>query len=1270
MITYDGPSALSEFRAGTLLKKLQEINGDIMSVRAQYQHFIDTDTLSDNESQKAQALLDYGASHKSSTKTHLTFLVVPRMGTISPWSSKATDIFHNAGLKMVRRVERGVRYEIKGVASLTTEEKVAIHTLLHDRMTENIIENGNTEERLSSLFEQSPPRPLSTVPVLKEGALALSQANDMLGLALSDDEIEYLLARFIALNRDPTDAELMMFAQVNSEHCRHKVFNAKWTVDGVSQDRSLFKMIKNTYEKHSEGVMSAYSDNGAVLEGGKGDFFFADTKTGTYTHHIEPAHMVIKVETHNHPTAIAPVPGAATGSGGEIRDEGATGRGAKPKAGLTGFSVSNLQLPGNELPWEQDYGRANHMASALEIMIDGPLGGAAFNNEFGRPNILGYFRSYEQEVDGIVRGYHKPIMLAGGIANIREENASKDTIKPGDKLVILGGPAMLIGLGGGAASSKAVGSGSVDLDFASVQRHNPELQRRAQEVINHCWSAERNPIVSIHDIGAGGYSNAVSEIVHDQGLGAIVELRKIHNAEPGMTPMEIWSNEAQERYVLAIRPKDLDRLKTYCERERCPYAVIGEATEEAHLKVTDEEFDTNVVDAAMDTFFGKPPKMEIVYSSHSNARHPLDFDNITLASAIERVLKSPTVGNKSFLITIGDRSVGGMIARDQMVGPWQVPVADVAVTLNSFDGYGGEAMALGERAPLAINDPASSGRMAIGELITNIAAADIQNLSDVKLSANWMAAVGTQGGDQALFETVRAVGMEFCPALGLTIPVGKDSTSMKAQWEDKQVVSPLTLVVSGFAPVDDVRKTLTPVLKTDEDSLLIAVPLSQGTRLGGSVLAQVYSQTANHGPDVDPGPVKAFFEAITRLKREGKVLAYHDRSDGGFMVTLLEMAFAGRCGMDVIVRSKNPIRELLNEELGVVVQVRTKDERAVLAAFEHAYRIAELNDRDEITFSGGDGTELFRAERSSLQQWWSHTSHNIALLRDNPQSVQSEFDAIVERDRGISPAVTFEVRRPKFTKRPRVAILREQGVNGQVEMAAAFDRAGFAAVDVHMSDIFAGRQILEDFTGLAACGGFSYGDVLGAGGGWAKSILMSDAIRAQFKAFFERDNTFSFGVCNGCQMLSQLKELIPGAESWPQFMRNTSEQFEARLVTVQIQESPSILLKDMAGSRLPVPTAHGEGRAVFDESSSPLICARYVDSSGEPTERYPFNPNGSPTGATAMTTPDGRATIMMPHPERVFRNVQLSWRPDDWISEDSPWMQMFYNAYQWSVTRD
>jgi len=1141
---------------------------------------------------------------------------------------------------------------------------------------------------------------MSRVDILAGGRPALEAANASLGLALADDEIDYLVQAFQELGRDPSDVELMMFAQANSEHCRHKIFNASWDIDGEAQQKSLFGMIKNTYEMAGDRVLSAYKDNAAVIEGSVAARFFPNPESKAYGFSEEPVHILMKVETHNHPTAIAPFSGAATGSGGEIRDEGATGRGAKPKAGLTGFTVSDLNIPGFEQPWESKYGKPERIVSALDIMIEGPIGGAAFNNEFGRPNLNGYFRTFEQKVNGAngeeVRGYHKPIMLAGGMGNIRADHVEKGEIEVGAKLICLGGPAMLIGLGGGAASSMASGSSSADLDFASVQRGNPEMERRCQEVIDQCWQlGDANPIAFIHDVGAGGLSNAFPELVKDGGRGGDFALRKVNNDEPGMAPLEIWCNEAQERYVMAVSPENMARFEAICERERCPYAVVGTATEEHHLTLGDTHFENKPVDLPMSVLFGKPPKMHRSVTRVAYEVSEFDCSKIELADAVERVMKFPAVASKSFLITIGDRSITGQVVRDQMVGPWQVPVADCAVTAVGFNAYTGEAMAMGERTPLALIDGPASGRMAIGETLTNMAGTPISALEDIKLSANWMCAAGHPGEDEKLYDTVRAVGMELCPQLGITIPVGKDSMSMRTVWQDgdeqKSVTAPLSLVISGFAPVTDVRKVLTPQLRTDlgeTDLILLDLGASQN-RMGLSALAQVYNEVGQSVPDLDDADTFAtFFAAVQELNNQGLLLAYHDRADGGLFATLAEMAFAGRTGLDISLDliaqdSDDVAAALFNEELGAVIQVKRENTEQVLTELSAAGLgdivavIGALNPDDCITLSFDD-EEIYSERRVTLQRWWAETSYRVQSLRDNSECAQQEFDALLDaEDPGLNVSLSFDqtdnVAAPFISTgaRPQMAILREQGVNGQIEMAAAFDRAGFNAVDVHMSDILSGRVSLDQFKGLVACGGFSYGDVLGAGEGWAKSVLFNPRARDQFSAFFERQDSFALGVCNGCQMLSNLHELIPGAELWPHFVRNNSEQFEARVAMVEVQKSDSLFLDGMAGSRMPIAVAHGEGRAEFADqthlanlSNSGTIALRYVDNRGNPTETYPANPNGSPAGITGVTTRDGRVTIMMPHPERVFRAVQNSWAPDDW-SEDGAWIRMFRNARKW-----
>ncbi|WP_206022215.1 phosphoribosylformylglycinamidine synthase [Billgrantia bachuensis] len=1311
MLELRGAPALSAFRHDKLLAALRARVPEVESLHAAYVHFVDhAGEFSDEERNLLGQLLDYGIRSASDDSQSAfdsegqLFLVVPRIGTQSPWSSKATDIARNCGLGRVRRIERGIAYRVVLKAPMSEAAFMAIRETLHDRMTESVLTDASDAARL---FAHHEPAPLGQVNILEGGRAALEEANLSLGLALAEDEIDYLVDAFRDLERNPSDVELMMFAQANSEHCRHKIFNADWVIDGEAQSHSLFKMIKNTYQASPDNVLSAYSDNAAVIEGVTAPRFFAAPLTGkvaeraVYAAQREPIHILMKVETHNHPTAIAPYPGAATGAGGEIRDEGATGIGGKPKAGLTGFTVSNLRIPEFVQPWEAfDYGKPERMQSALAIMLEGPIGGASFNNEFGRPNLTGYFRTYEQDTLGAGgierRGYHKPIMIAGGYGNIREGHVQKGEIPVGGKLIVMGGPAMLIGLGGGAASSMASGASSADLDFASVQRENPEMERRAQEVIDRCWAlGEANPIRFFHDVGAGGLSNALPELVKDGERGGRFELRAIPNAEPGMSPLEIWCNEAQERYVLAVAPEDLDTFDALCARERCPYAVVGEATEAHHLEVRDGHFATKPVDLPMSVLFGKPPKMQREFQREALELPGVMLDNLDLREAMERVLRLPTVASKSFLITIGDRSITGMVARDQMVGPWQVPVADVAVTTASFDTHAGEAMAMGERPPVALIDPAASARLAVAETITNLAAAPIEKLGDIKLSANWMSAADHVGENQALFDAVHAVGMELCPQLGIAIPVGKDSMSMRTAWrsddeaEEKSVIAPLTLAVTGFAPVTDALKTLTPQINLDQDeSDLILIDLGGGrNRLGGSALAQVYGQVGNECPDLDdPEDLKAFFAVIQGLNRDDKLLAYHDRSDGGLLVTLLEMAFAARAGLEIkldwlIDEPTQAVDALFAEELGAVIQVNRQHTEEVLAQFaaagiETCGVIARPRYDDQVRVTLFE-EPLLETTRLLTQRTWAETSYRMQALRDNPDCAKSEFDGLLDgRDPGLSATATFDVDEDVAapfvnTLRPAVAILREQGVNGHVEMAWAFDRAGFESVDVHMSDILEGRVSLEEFKGLVACGGFSYGDVLGAGGGWAKSVLFNPRAQEQFAAFFERDDSFGLGVCNGCQMFAQLKELIPGAENWPRFVRNESEQFEARVAMVQVEQNPSILLAGMEGSRLPIAVAHGEGRAEFRDSAhlrsmqgSAQVALRYVDNYGQVTTHYPSNPNGSPSGITGLTTPDGRVTIMMPHPERVVRTVSNSWRPAEW-TRDGAWMRLFRNARVW-----
>jgi phosphoribosylformylglycinamidine synthase len=1288
-----GRRALSDFRLTKLLAQARAALPGLITIRTQYWHFVKVRRpLEPRARALLEALLTYGPK-TAHERVDLGLLVVPRLGTISPWSSKATDIARQSGLEAVERIERGTAFaiELSGRAQPDAALLARLAPLVHDRMTETVLERF---EQADALFHRATPAPLAHVDLLGEGEAALTRANGEMGLALSPDEIAYLADYFTRIGRNPTDVELMMFAQANSEHCRHKIFNAGWVVDGRPMPHSLFGMIRHTHAQHPHGTLVAYADNAAVMEGARTQRFFPGTD-GVYGFRDEAAHILMKVETHNHPTAISPFPGAATGSGGEIRDEGATGRGAKPKAGLTGFTVSHLRIPSFVQPWErQDYGRPGRIASPLQIMLAGPIGGAAFNNEFGRPNLLGYFRTFEQAVAGEQRGYHKPIMIAGGVGNIAPDQIEKLPLTRGTALVQLGGPGMLIGLGGGAASSMGTGQNTEDLDFDSVQRGNPEIQRRAQEVIDRCWSlGADSPILSIHDVGAGGLSNALPELVHGGGVGGRFQLRDIPSEEPGMSPLQVWCNEAQERYVLAVRADRLEQFRALCERERCPFAVIGTATGADQLVVEDKLFDNAPVDMDLSVLLGKPPRMTRDVRHVQRDLPALDLASVALDEAVLRVLRFPAVASKTFLISIGDRTVGGLCSRDQLVGPWQVPVADVAVTLSGFETRAGEAMAMGERTPLALIDAPASGRMAVGEAITNIAAARISNLGEVKLSANWMAPAGHPGEDAALYDTVQAVGMELCPALGVSIPVGKDSMSMKTTWQERgaarQVTAPVSLIVSAFAPCLDARRTLTPQLRAlDEDTVLLLADLGAGrNRLGGSALAQVYGQLGNQPPDVDdPGVLRGFFEAVQALNDAGLLLAYHDRSDGGLLATACEMMFASHVGVTldldpVLAHGYAPhavLAALFNEELGAVVQVRRTDLARVHKQFadtgldRHVSEIGAVNRVGRLIVRAG-GKERFSQLGTTLLSAWSETTFQIQRLRDNPQCAQEEFDALLDAsDPGLHAQLTFDpaqdVAVPFVGRgaRPRVAILREQGVNGQIEMAAAFHRAGFAAVDVHMSDVIAGRTSLREFAGFAACGGFSYGDVLGAGEGWAKSILFNPRARDEFEAFFRRGDSFALGVCNGCQMLSNLRSLIPGADAWPHFVRNRSEQFEARFVMVEVLPGPSLFFDGMVGTRMPIATAHGEGFAEFGSArqladARPLVALRFVDNRAAATERYPFNPNGSPEGITGLTTPDGRFTILMPHPERVFRTVQMSWHPDEW-GEDGPWLRMFRNA--------
>ena len=1346
ILHFPGSAVLSPFRREQLLKRFSALGLPVADISGQYEHYVWLASPLDAAGQsQLERLLDYGTPLEASpeNRNSLVLRVFPRFGTVSPWASKATDIAHNCGLATVRRIERGIRYVITpergllGSKSLNEAQLQQIAGVLHDRMTETVTDASFDGQ---ALFASLPGKPTTTIGVLAQGRQALVEANVALGLALSEDEIDYLAEAFAGLGRDPTDVELMMFAQANSEHCRHKIFNATWVIDGQAQPDTLFGMIRATHAAQPKGTVVAYSDNAAIMEGGPATLFHAGAADshGRYGHHDAVVHTLMKVETHNHPTAIAPFPGASTGSGGEIRDEGATGRGSKPKAGLAGFTVSNLRFPDAIEPWEdRPHGAPDRIATPLDIMIEGPIGAAAFNNEYGRPNLLGYFRTFEQHADGKRWGYHKPIMIAGGLGSIDARLTHKDPLPPGALLIQLGGPGMRIGMGGGAASSMSVGANTAELDFDSVQRGNPEIQRRAQEVIDRCWQqGEQNPIIAIHDVGAGGLSNAFPELVNDAGRGAIFELQQVHLEESGLSAAEIWSNESQERYVLAIHPHDLDRFDAIAKRERCPYAVVGVATEERQLRVTygeglpgvaeavtpRAEGELRPVDVPIDVILGKPPRMTRDVTRQTPEGAPFDVVGIDLAEAIERVLRHPTVASKNFLITIGDRSVGGLVSRDQMVGPWQIPVADCAVTLADYESVRGEAMAMGERTPLAVLDAPAASRMAIAEALTNLVAADVRSLHDIKLSANWMAACGTPGQDAALYDAVSAAS-QWCQALGLSIPVGKDSLSMRTTWQEngerREVIAPVSLIVSAFAPVGDVRGTLTPQLRTDAgDTSLIFIDLGAGhQRLAGSVLSQVYGAVGAEVPDIDDAEMlKAFFASVRQLAAEGKVLAYHDRSDGGLLATVCEMAFAGHVGVSVNVdmltldphaedwgdykirpeqvkvqRDERTLQALFNEEAGAVLQVRRTDRDEVMRRLrdaglsQNSYVLGSLNTADEIQIFR-DGQCIYQRARGELGQQWAEVTRRIMALRDNPECAQAEFDLWKDTsDPGMQPRVAFDpqedVAAPYIAtgKRPKVAILREQGCNSQVEMAWAFDRAGFEALDVHMTDLISGRTRLDQVQGLVAVGGFSYGDVLGAGEGWARSIRFNSMLADQFAAFFNRGDTFGLGVCNGCQMMAALASMIPGAEHWPRFTRNVSEKYEARLSLVEIPESPSLFMQGMAGTIVPVAVAHGEGYANFarqGDASRAIAALRFVDNHGRPTEQYPYNPNGSAGGLTGVTTADGRFTVMMPHPERVTRNVMMSWAPERWSAADqaggdqphggfTPWMRMFRNARVW-----
>ena len=1317
-----GPSALSTFRQKNLLDSLRKSKILVDSIDAYFQYFIWTEAkLNPNELNQINQLLNLSSPEVNKSKGKYHYYVTPRIGTVSPWSSKATEITKLCNLQVLR-LERGIEFVIQTSKKLTVDELSTIYALTHDRMTESILLDSSD---LQYQYQILPDQSFKTVDILTEGKAALHHANKNLGLALSDDEINYLQENFEQLKRNPTDVELIMFAQANSEHCRHKIFNASWTIDGQDMDQSLFGMIRNTHRLHPEGTVVAYSDNAAIMEGTESVIWSPSSTTRVYEESKQLVHTLMKVETHNHPTAISPLPGASTGAGGEIRDEGATGIGGKPKAGLTGFSVSNLHIPSLPMDWEKHpYGKPSSIATPLEIMIQGPIGGAAFNNEFGRPILSGYFRVFEQTISGKRWGYHKPIMIAGGIGSIRDEHTHKKDIHEGDLLIQLGGPGMKIGMGGGAASSMNTGTNAQDLDFNSVQRGNPEIERRAQEVINSCIQyGKDNPIVSIHDVGAGGLSNAFPELADSAKLGAVFDLRKIPLEETGMSPAEIWCNESQERYVLVIQESSLDLFQSICERERCPFVVVGRTTKERQLKLLDTKFDSSnseylPIDIPMEVLLGKPPLTHRTVQHIETPRKKSDWSSFDLTDAINKVLQHPTVASKSFLITIGDRSVGGLTHRDQMVGPWQIPVADCSVTMSDYVHFNGESMAMGERTPIAIYDSSAAARLAVGESITNILSSDVRSISDIKLSANWMASCGTDGEDAKLYDAVKAVGLELCPALGISIPVGKDSLSMRSQWQDqaesKTVTSPVSLIISAFAPVANVLKTVTPQLQDVPDSELILIDLGQGeNRMGASILSNIYNQDESICPDVnDSMLLKNSFEAFTKLKDGNHVLAYHDRSDGGLFSAICEMSFCSHLGValniDLLVlekghesdygdaknwtkqisgrRNEQTLRALFNEELGLIFQIRREDRDQVFSILRqhglspYSNVIGKVNKKDVIEI-WRDAQQIFQSPRSELQKLWEKPSSAIVSLRDNPECALSEQSLVEDNsDPGISPKLLFNpneiTQHPFINKnRPRIAILREQGVNSHQEMAYAFHHAGFESVDVHMSDLLSSRQNLKEFQGLVACGGFSYGDVLGAGEGWAKSILFNSKLRDSFQDFFQSQNTFALGVCNGCQMLSKLSEIIPGTEDWPHFTKNMSEQYESRFVQVEVLPSPSIFFKGMEGSQLPIVVAHGEGFTNFSSKGSlsnlqnkGLVSLRYTDHYGKATDKFPLNPNGSPGGVTSVTTSDGRFTVLMPHPERVFRIPQMSWYPQEWVNfKDglSPWMKMFTNARFW-----
>lgn len=1297
-----GAPALSHFRIERLLAQICFIVPQVSGLYAEFIHFIDAEEkLTKYEDHILSNLLDYGypkdgtfdpATVLEFKQTAHFLLVIPRAGTVSPWSSKATDIFHHCGLSKIKRVERGIGYYLEVTEKLTWGDIQAISDIIHDRMTETVVMSLENAESL--LFQYHEPKPLAEIPLLNLGKTALFEANKTLGLALSVEELEYLEQVFFKLNRNPTDVELMMFAQLHSEHCRHKIFNAQWLIDGVFKTQSLFSMIKNTYQTNSRGILSAYHDNAAIIAGGEGSWFFKDPFTHEYQTKMEPIHCVFKVETHNHPTGISPHPGAATGVGGEIRDEAATGRGARSKAGMAGYCVSNLEIPGFLQPWEESYGRPKRLASPLDIMLEAPLGSAQFGNEFGRPTLTGFFRTFEQWAPSFagktMRGYHKPLMITGGFGNIRHMQVEKGKVETSMWVIVMGGPAMLIGLGG-AAGSVTTGTQDENLDFASVQRANAEMQRRCQEVIDACTAfGSNNPIITIHDVGAGGLANALPELVYQNHLGGSFEIRDIPSADNGLSPLEIWCNEAQERFVLIVSKEQFELFKKIAEREACPFAIIGTTTLKNDVICNDTLFKNLPVNMSNEALFGNVPCERQEATSLSVSLPEFDFEALPIAEIVERLLRLPAIADKSFLIHINDRTVTGLVVRDPMVGPWQVAVADSAVTARDFQNYQGEAMAIGERPLIALIQPEASARMAVGEAITNLASACIGVLSDIRLSANWMAAAKFEDENLRLYRAVQALGLELCPELNITIPVGKDSLSMQTEWMDnsdiKKVVSPLSVVITAFAPVMDVRRSLTPMLSLEGDTQLIFIDLSAGQkRLGGSALAQAYQALGSNCPDLEkPELIKGFFSAIQQLNLEDKILAYHDRSDGGLFVTLCEMAFAAHTGLqiDLTGLGSNPNAILFNEELGAVIQVKNQDVENVLlqlndAGLTDCYSIGIPDENDKIIFIHEEEV-LFSEERINLHKMWSETSYHMQALRDNPRTAGKQFETLNDKeDPGLNAKFSFDpshnITAPYVNRnaKPKIAILREQGINGHNEMAAAFHYAGFLAIDLHMNDLQSGALKLSDMKGLAVCGGFSYGDVLGAGLGWAKRILFNENLKEEFSNFFQRTDTFTLGVCNGCQMLSGLRSIIPGTELWPEFLKNYSEQFEGRLSMVEVEPSPSIFLQGMEGSIIPIVVAHGEGRAEFRNEETQdlalkqhLITLRYVDSRGRKTNIYPANPNGSALGVTGLTTLDGRINIMMPHPERGFRTVQYSWYPKEW-GEDGPWMRIFRNARVW-----